>query len=268
MPAGAKLAMVLFPLYILVMGCVSGTLLWRYRENRYPPALLLGLAFGFLFGLAPFVFASQILKHFLASSSASWLYLSLRAGGANMVAWGWIMVAVFTWRVFRPGQAWALLLVTAVAGLELLAKDLTLMTEPAEIWLPWQARRNVALLFIGSKVLSYGWWIVESWSRGLVLGRDPGRDREVVRRFWLWGGGGALLLIGILSSPQVLVFCFPSLGPTLQPFYALSLDAFLQPQVPRLMSVLVAIRLSTYFAFSLLAYVCWARKTKKIGGKA
>ena len=263
MPTSVKLAVTIGPAYILILGWVAWALFRRYRDNHYPPTLLLALVFCFLFGIAPFTLAALAVESLIANPHDTWLYRVLRLGAAESENLGVILIAVFSWRVFRPEKLWALCLVIMVIAIELAAKDLTLMMEEVGIWMPWQSRPAIALLYIAGLAPNYSWLIAESFSRWRKFRGRADLDPAVVRRFFLWGLAGIALLFGTLASPQLWASIFPSLAPALEPFFALGPAAMDRPDIPNLVAAIVVTRFSCLFAFSVLSFLCWAQSQLK-----
>jgi len=186
----------------LFMGVLVGTrLLLLARRTRGAPELCAGLGLLCLTLLAHPFSAVARLPALLGTGLGDGFF----AIGMATTAAGIGLIYAFTWRVFRPGQAWAKALVTLgtlaaavlCAGLQISTHGASGIEEVLPLARPWTI--GVTLALAGA----YAWTAVEGLlyheklrrRRALGLG-----DPVVANRVWLWGMSGVaatLMLVAV-----------------------------------------------------------------------
>jgi hypothetical protein len=224
---------------IIIMCMVSLSILRRYQETKYPPALL--AASGFL--ILGFIFAPGVLFGVVSIqlrpdlAGTAWMKI-LAILNNNVFVIGLFVFGVFTRQVFRPGRRGSLFLLIFIGILLFGSKDLILMFEAKSGIMHWNARLGIRLLYAVGNSLNFGWLAYESLGRWRLYRRQLRKGKEleplVVNRFLLWGLAGLCYaissLLTILNVPYELV----------QPLF---------PTVAK--SVLI-------LAFAFLSYLSWS----------
>jgi hypothetical protein len=167
-------------LFFAVGLVVSARLLGLWRKTRRLPELLAGLG---LLGIGPLGFCLLMAGILLLGRSPAGE--ALRIAGLGLQALGFVASVTFTWRVFRPGAAWARALAIALCA-SLLATAVASVLAPA---------RGGALLAHHHadtclKILSLAWGAFEAlryWRvtrRRVALGLA---DPLICASFLCWG---------------------------------------------------------------------------------
>jgi hypothetical protein len=153
---------------------------------------LLGACFGM--GLSNFVYMSWADAGMALPETAATVLNALYLFGTTA---GMGCLYVFTWRTFRPGDAWARVLVAAISAVMLVgyvaigaSGDFALLLVPgAAYWITWAARTSV-FLWLMIESLRYWGQLRRRLRIGLV-------EPLVANRFLLWGmWSGVMLLMG------------------------------------------------------------------------
>jgi hypothetical protein len=174
--------------FVIVGGLVGVRLLLLARRTRQLPELLMGLVLFTTAGVGwPLLLIARI-PGLLPDA----VQVAAYCGGRGLINFGLSALFVFTWKVFRPDDAWAKLL--AVSGIASFALQFA-VTVHAAIW--GGATAGVPefgqhwMLFEQSVVgVSFAWTGIESFRyhgmlrRRLALGLA---DPVVANRFLLWG---------------------------------------------------------------------------------
>jgi hypothetical protein len=167
---------------------VSVRLLRLARRTHELPELVLGVSTLLAIGLG----------YPLLVASAATDSVVLRAAGALSVDVGFVLVATFTWRVFRTADGWAAAL---VAGLALgLVVQLGVVVRHQEA-------AGVIQMLLASAV--YGWTALEAsiharmHRRRIALGIG---DPVVANRLWLWCVMGATSVFAALLNALTILF--------------------------------------------------------------
>lgn len=197
-----KLVGVAAVLLMLVAWSIVGTrLLLLARRTRGVPELTLGSG---LFMMAVLGYPWSAVAQTGAFEPA--VGFALFAWGTLFADLGAFLIFVFTWRVFRPGQSWATLLVLAALGLTQLHLLGTVDTHrlafgslpSARALQPW------SFLILALVVVAFGWASCESLRYWAML-----RKREklglaipiVTNRFLLWGlMGSAITGLAVIDT--------------------------------------------------------------------
>jgi len=103
--------------FLLANLVVGSRLLWQARRSRELPELCIGLAF-LLAGCLGYVL--NFLSFHLAAALGCWAIPLAALGQANL-NFGTAALWIFTWRVFRPAQSWARILVAAALAATLIS---------------------------------------------------------------------------------------------------------------------------------------------------
>lgn len=138
----------------------------------------------------------------LLVASAATASVALRVAGAVLVDAGFLLAALFTWRVFRPGASWA---AAAVAGLALGFLGQLALVVPDE-----KAAGLVQMLLAAAL---YGWTSLEASLRARMQGRRIALglgDPVVANRLWLWTAmGGVSALAALLNAFTIVQGIMP-----------------------------------------------------------
>ncbi len=181
-------------LVIAAIGALGVRLLLMWRRTTGLPELLLALFF-ILSGPCGFLLIASAEQPALQAMLPPAL---LRAIGAFAINAALVVMAVFTWRVFRPDERWAERFVLAIAALlagvwvwRCLAVG---FPEEMRIDANWVLGTTVrALVFAWSGGEAFRYWAAMRRRARLGLA-----DPVVANRFLLWGiwvGAGALVLV-------------------------------------------------------------------------
>ena len=201
----------------LFMGVVVGTrLLLLARRTRGAPEFCAGLGLLCLTLLAHPFSAAARLPALLGTGLGDLLF----AIGMATTATGITLIYAFTWRVFRPGQAWARALVALgaiaavilCAGLQISTYGARGIEEVLPLARPWTI--GVMLTLAGA----YGWTAVEALLYHAKLRRRHAlglADPVVSNRVWLWAMSGVaatllLMTVSWLAWRGVLVLHDPA----------------------------------------------------------
>jgi hypothetical protein len=183
------------------MAVLAVRLLRLWRRSGELPELLLAL---FFLAVGPFGFLFVVLATAVPQLVPGWPVAPTRVVGVVGITLGCWLMAVFTWRVFRPGETWAAALAVA-AGLGLAAGVLLraldegfLYAEQVNpVWYLCITCRTVCFLWSGVEALRY--WM--GARRRVRLGLT---DPVVANRFLLWacwaGAGFFVLAIHIVRA--------------------------------------------------------------------
>ena len=188
--------------FILIGGVVGARLLGAGIRARERSDIIIGFA---LFDLSAVAYPLILLGSIgvLPLAAARWVY----AGAMLALALGWACVFVFTRRVFRQREGWALGLLGvgvvgiaygAVAGIQhgLSAPTALALSDPAG---------PVFVLQIAA-IAAYAWTAAEgfrAWRLALRRVRLGLSDAVVANRFLLWGWVGVFAIVTV--APSVVV---------------------------------------------------------------
>ena len=187
--------------FLLVSVAVGVRLVLLARRNRTLPELLLGVSFLAGAGIGATLEAGALVasQQINPATAGAVLAVAKVFGTLGMAAH-----VCFTWRVFRPNEAWALGIVAAVglllcvanAGYFVSGSFATANTLNGWFWLELAAR-----------VTSPTWLAIESFRYyGLMQRRvQLGLAEPIVaNRFWLWGVGSSMgiLVLGTSIPPM------------------------------------------------------------------
>ena len=185
---------------VLTSWIVGGRLLLLARRTRQTPELCIGLALLLTGGLwNPLVSVGR-----QADALGDGVRAGLVAGGALAGMAGMTCLAVFNWRVFRPGARWAAALATGI-GVTL---GIAFATQTATLgWVDFaHHERGPWLLGTWLGVGIYVWSNVEAWRQERMLARRLAlglADPVVADRMRLW----ALAMTAALLASSVLAAC-------------------------------------------------------------
>jgi hypothetical protein len=190
---------------LIVMWVVSVSILRRYLESKYPPALLAASGFlvlGFIF-TPILLFVVIFIQAHPDLEAAAWIkFLTILYNNAFVI--GLFLFTVFTRQVFRPGRRGSLFLLIFIGILLFGSKDLILMFEAKGAMMQWNARLGVRLMYAIGNSLNFGWLAYESLHRWILYRRQlkegKKRDPLVVNRFLLWGLAGISYVVSSLST--------------------------------------------------------------------
>ena len=216
----------------------------RYLKTRYPMGLWIALSLalqGLVYAVA-FEGNEILLKSHPALDAASDRLLNgvFRLAACNSLVVALFIFGYFTYRTFRPGKRWALLLLLA-AGLFLsLSKDLTLLMEGPLVSTPWLARHWILAFYVVGCASIFGWMSGESLAVWRQLREDArageARDPVVINRFLLWGLAAAMYAISGVSN----LFGKPQAAIVDQPLW------------------IVLMKSANIFIFAIFGYLAWA----------
>ncbi len=193
-------------IFIVLMWWVTVSILRRYRETKYLPALLVGTSFfvlGFIF--APLLAINRVIMQrwpeiagLVGPGAAVWYRLiSIITGNAFVI--GLFLFAVFTQQVFRPGSTPSFFFLILIGIFLIGSSDLIFMFEDKPIAISWVARLEIKIVFFIGAILNWSWLAYESLSRWRIYRRqlreEKGLDPLVVNRFLLWGLAGVSYFI-------------------------------------------------------------------------
>lgn len=178
--------------FMVVGGLVGVRLLLLSRRTHQLPELAIGLGLVLIAPVGYPLMLAATVPDLFPVPAARLLY----AASMLVTAVGSSAIFVFTWRVFRPSEAWGAalaavcivaLLVQGVASslLAFLVPTLEMMNQ-ASLWF---ATRQAAIM------LSYGWTAVESIRYVVLMRRRRAlglADPVIANRFLLWGVAGVL----------------------------------------------------------------------------
>ncbi len=231
--------------FTVLMWWVTISILRRYRETKYPPALLVATGFfvlGFIF--APLLALGRTLMverpeiaGLVGPGAPLWYnLLSIVCGNAFVI--GLFLFGVFTQQVFRPGSAKSLFFLIFIGIFLFGSSDLIFMFEDKPISIAWAARLEMKIIFSIGGALSFGWLAYESLGRWRAYQRQLKQGKEldplVVNRFLLWG----------LAGVSYFIACI--VGLFFEPYEAI------QPFFP-------AITVNTcILAFAIFSYLSWS----------
>lgn len=210
-------ALVPIGLFVVFLGILGVRLLLLARRTRELPEICLGfgLVFVALVG-TPLAAIGRI-----PATVGTPLGHLVFAIGMLVVVTGLGLLFVFTWRTFRPNQAWARSLAcSACLGLSVVGFGISYAgsqaSEPAEIL---SLTRGWALGIMAMVALNFAWSGIESISYYRLYRRRLAlemADPVLVNRFFLWGVsalGAALLCAGLalclLARLSVLTDALP-----------------------------------------------------------
>lgn len=188
---------------VVVSWVVGARLMLLARRTGRAPELLIGVGLFLVGGCwSPLVAVGR---------QATQLAASVRVGavvaGALCAILGAVCMALFIGRVFRPGAAWARLLVGALA-LGLLAVFSAQSFRSS--WLEYaRHERGPWLLATWLVVANYAWGTLEAWRQRRMLVRRQvlGMADPVVAdrmRLWVWTMATSFLASGMAASFQAL----------------------------------------------------------------
>ena len=167
---------------------VSTRLLRLAARTRELPELALGSSVLLAIGLGyPLLVASAATANAL-----------LRFSGALLVDVGFLLTAVFTWRVFRMGAAWAGAFVTALATAFVAQLMLTVTDERTA---------GLAQMFLAAAV--YGWTALEASLRARMQQRRIALgigDAVIANRLWLWTAMATTSMFAALVNAITIVY--------------------------------------------------------------
>jgi len=183
----ALLALVALLIQTGVGWVVSLRLLRLAARTRELPELALGGSVLLAIGLGyPLLVASA------ATASAP-----LRFSGALLVDVGFLLTAVFTWRVFRMGEPWAAAFVVGLAAAFLAQLALTVTDE---------RMAGLAQMHLAAAV--YGWTAFEASLRARMQQRRIALgigDAVVANRLWLWTAMAGTSMFAALVNAVTIV---------------------------------------------------------------
>lgn len=179
--------------YAVVSLGVGVRLLALWRRTRQLPELAIGAGFfvGVLFGYVPENLALS--TELVAGPARAWV-LGVAQVAIRIAA---LAILVFTWRVFRPREAWAAGLV-ALVGLVLVGSWIVFPSSEALAHTP--SERAASLSFSLSRSLCLVWGAAESalyWRAGVRRLRLGIADALVTDRFRLWS-------VALLASALIM----------------------------------------------------------------
>jgi hypothetical protein len=189
-------------LFFVVGLVVSARLLALWRRTRRLPELLAALG---LLGIGPLGFCVFFGGLLLFHGSAVGKIVS--DGGLLLQALGFVASAVFTWRVFRPGSAWARALALGLCA-GVLATAVAWVVAPGNSGI--MRFQHHADLWL--KILCLGWGALESlryWHvtrRRVALGLA---DPVVSASFLWWGVALAAGALGFVLAYDALLSLAP-----------------------------------------------------------
>lgn len=216
----------------------------RYLKTRYPMGLLVAVSLalqGLVYAVA--FEGNEWLLKFHPALNEEWqqaLNRVFRLAACNSLVLALLIFGYFTYRTFRPGKTWALLLLAATGLCLFLSKDLTLMVEGPLVSTPWLARRWIlAFYVIGSDLICVwmAWESLRAWRRfreDVRAGEQ--RDPVVINRFLLWGLAAVTYAVTGVSN----LFARPQTAIELQPLW------------------IVLLKSAGIFIFAILGYLSWA----------
>ncbi len=231
--------------FTFLMWWVTVSILRRYRETRYLPALLVGTSFlvmGFIF--APILGAGRAIMQLrpeiaglVGPEAATWFKLLSIVGGNAFVV-GLFLFGVFTRQVFRPGRAASLYFVILIGIFLIGLSDLMFVFDAKANGLVWGARLEIRIVYVIGNTLNFGWMAYESLGRWRVYRRQIKEGKEldpvVVNRFLLWGLAGVSYVIAAFATLPFIPYV------AIQPFF------------PTLVLELCIL------AFAILSYLSWS----------
>lgn len=185
----------LAPVAVAILAALTALairLLIQARRGGRGPELVLGL---FFLAVGPLGFLPTLLP--VIVPAIPWPVAQMRMAGVAGITLGCWLMAVFTWRVFRPHETWAAGLVAGI-GLALVAgyafravsQGFEEMEHLGPAWVLSVATRAVCFLWSGLESLRY-------WSAARRRVRLGLLDALTANRFLLWSvwsGGGAFVL--------------------------------------------------------------------------
>jgi hypothetical protein len=185
---------------VLTSWIVGGRLLWLARSTRRSPELLIGLALLLTGGLwNPLVSVGRQVSALPEDARTA-----LVAAGALAGMGGMSCLALFNWRVFRPGEHWAM----ALAAGSVLTLLLAFAAQTLRVgWSDFaHHERGPWLLGTWFGVVIYAWSNVEAWRQERMLARRLAlglADPVVTDRMRLW----ALAMAAALVASTTLAVC-------------------------------------------------------------
>lgn len=232
-------------IFAVLMWWVTISILRRYRETRYLPALLMGSGFfvlGFIFApILGVMRAIMLLRPEIAGlvgpGAPTWYkILSIVSGNAFVI--GPFLFGVFTRQVFRPGSTASLFFLILIGILLIGSSDLIFMFEDKPIAIAWTTRIEIRIVCVAGASLNWGWLAYESLSRWRIyrgqIEEGIKLDPVVVNRFLLWGLAGVSYFI---SNLMTMLFI---------PYEAI------QPLFP------TAVKQICILSFAIVSYLSWS----------
>jgi hypothetical protein len=187
--------------FFLVGLLVSVRLLMLWRRTRQWPELAAALG---LLGIGPLGFCVMMTGYVLFHDTPVMPYF--RAAGVGIQALGFVATVSFTWRVFRPKERWAAVLMAGLS-LALIGTGVAMIVFPVVPGhLPLRFHLDIVL-----KILAFGWGAYEPlryWRLARQRVALGVADPLVSASFLMWGitsGAGALgfaiIYMAIASLP-------------------------------------------------------------------
>ncbi|HRI72142.1 MAG TPA: hypothetical protein PK156_48245 [Polyangium sp.] len=170
-------ALVALAVFVSLLGLVSARLLGLAARTRQAPELLLGLStalplVGYTFGFYGAAVGHGVPAQWIAEISGS------------LVDMGFVATVVFVWRVFRPDERWAKVLVLGIVA-ALLAMSVVNHVIPWDDGVPSAIVPRSIL-----RTISYAWVAIESLHYGRLMRRRVSfglAEPLLADRFSLWG---------------------------------------------------------------------------------
>jgi hypothetical protein len=185
--------------FILAGSVVGARLLRASARSRELPDFIVGLSLFVLSAIAyPLILLGSAGE---LSLEAAKLVTTLSTAALVL---GWAGVFVFTQRVFRPGESWAVAL--ASAGVAALLYGLAAGVhyfQGAADRAALASSESPALWVVGAAVIAYAWTALEGfrcWAQARRRLRIGLADPLVVNRFLLWGWVGIASLLSTAPS--------------------------------------------------------------------
>ncbi len=197
-----------FVLSVVLTAALGVRLLQVGRRTRELPELAIGAALllqGAVAGLGTILLAAladDLGGALLPLAVVKWLGINLGASG----------VALFCWRVFRPGSRWGAAAFVAVVSMGFAGFLAVAWAEPRELLLPMNAHRAGFWLGLCSRLAIYTWASLEAFGHYLRMRRRIAlglADPLGTQRFFLWG-----LSAGVVAAVYAMdVYTAAALGP-------------------------------------------------------
>ncbi len=224
---------------------VAVSILRRYRETKYLPALLVGTSFfvlGFIF--APLLGLERLIMQrwpeiagLVGPGAPIWFKL-LNIIIANVFVIGLFLFTVFTRQVFRPGSTASFFFLIFIGIFLIGSSDLIFMFEDKAGGVVWYARLEIRIVYVIGNTLTFGWLAYESllrwWIYRSQLKEGKELDPLVVNRFFLWGLAGVSYVIAAFATLLNV------------PYEAI------QPLIPTVVLEICVL------AFAILSYLSWS----------
>lgn len=185
--------------FVLASLVLGARLLGLAARTRQLPELCMGLALFLMGGLAyPLIMVARMAKRLPDP-----LRLDVMAAAILLMGVGTLAVALFNWRVFRPGSAWARAAVVA-AGVSMLACVGLQLAGPGLAAAAFENRGLGFRLFqlhSGLVTIWGAWESLAAWSRLRKRLRLGLADPVVCERVLLWGiASVASAIVGVTST--------------------------------------------------------------------